>query len=199
MKFVSIDIETTGLDPERHQILEFGAVIADTVADEPEGGWPTFRRVLSWGTIEGQPKALAMNAKLLEEIAEDGDDVISYAELETEFGWWLNKNGGYAASSYGAINAQLTKINSRLVVAGKNFDSFDRRFIERVFDDGIVEFSRRSLDPAILFLKHDDEVPPGLSECMKRAGMEGTVPHTAVEDALIVVNLIRRGMRIYEL
>ena len=30
MRYTSIDIETTGLDPERHEILSIGIIIEDT-------------------------------------------------------------------------------------------------------------------------------------------------------------------------
>jgi len=37
----------------------------------------------------------------------------------------------------------------------------------------------------------DDEVP-NTEKCMERAGIKGNVAHTALEDALVVVELIRK-------
>ena len=42
MKYISIDIETTGLDPENCQILSIGAVIEDTLNQLPFEELPTF-------------------------------------------------------------------------------------------------------------------------------------------------------------
>lgn len=52
MKYVAIDIETTGLDPERHDILEVAAIIDDTNDPEPflvspdMSNRPNFRAVI---------------------------------------------------------------------------------------------------------------------------------------------------------
>jgi len=40
----------------------------------------------------------------------------------------------------------------------------------------------------------DDEVPPSLNLCLERAGFESEVQHTALEDALDVVKVVRAGM-----
>lgn len=37
MKYVSIDIETTGLNPEVHQVIELAAVLEDTENLRPIG------------------------------------------------------------------------------------------------------------------------------------------------------------------
>ena len=42
MKYVSIDIETTGLDPNVNDIVELGAVIDDLSKHEPLESLPTF-------------------------------------------------------------------------------------------------------------------------------------------------------------
>lgn len=67
MKFLSIDIETTGLDPHNNQILEFGAIAIDT-------SYPTvpyiaeFRAVFIHQELTGNPIALTMNSKLIDDI-----------------------------------------------------------------------------------------------------------------------------------
>ena len=37
----------------------------------------------------------------------------------------------------------------------------------------------------------EDNVPPSLEECKKRAGLKGMVSHTALSDAMDVVMLVR--------
>jgi len=46
MQYVSIDIETTGLDKNKHQIVEIGAVIDSLGSTTPLKGLPKFRAVL---------------------------------------------------------------------------------------------------------------------------------------------------------
>ena len=72
MKYVSIDIETTGLNPDTCNTLEFGAVLEDTVNWKLLEELPTFRRVLRPPVAVGiycvEPSAVTMHTKLFEEI-----------------------------------------------------------------------------------------------------------------------------------
>lgn len=191
MRYVSIDIETTGLNPETDQILEFGAVIDDTMHPEvPVEELPTFRRVVHHRRIKGTPRALAMNARLLSEMSEVGlyeaslgiccqtGYVVSYFEK-------FLLTHGYKKSPSGPIE---------FVPAGKNFSGFDHRFLKAMTPawDRTFRPSHRTLDPAILYFDPlKDEKPPSLSECLERAGLDSTVKHTAIEDARDVVRLLR--------
>ena len=64
MPYVSIDIETTGLDPETCQILEIGAVLDDWT--KPIDELPVYHRLVYHKEYRGSAYALAMNANLLE-------------------------------------------------------------------------------------------------------------------------------------
>jgi DNA-directed RNA polymerase subunit M/transcription elongation factor TFIIS len=63
LPYVSIDIETTGLNPETCQTLEIGAVIDDWTL--PIDELPVFHRVLSYDEVSGSPFAMSLNANLL--------------------------------------------------------------------------------------------------------------------------------------
>lgn len=80
-----------------------------------------------------------------------------------------------------------------LNVAGKNFGTFDKVFLEKLPRWKQVFYVRsRILDPAICYIDwNNDESAPGLDECKKRAGIDGVVTHNAVEDAIDVVKLLR--------
>jgi DNA polymerase III epsilon subunit-like protein len=58
-----------------------------------------------------------------------------------------------------------------------------------------VPFHHRTLDPVTLFTRPCDKELPNLSECAKRAGIDfkGTGYHTAVSDAVMVIELLRAG------
>ena len=53
------------------------------------------------------------------------------------------------------------------------------------------------MDPTTLFTKPTDKKPPNLDECAKRAGIEFKMNgyHSAVSDALMVVELLRAGWK----
>lgn len=184
MPYVSIDIETTGLDPATCQTLEVGAVIDDWKT--PIDRLQQFRRVLVYKTVTGNPYAMALNANLLKLIARPpqpctGCEFCKPEELGEQLAQWISENG----------------LDPRSVqAAGKNFASFDMQFLNRLPMFPLhVQFRHRVLDPAILFWRplEDDKLPDSKT-CYERAGMGGKVAHTAVEDALAVVRLMRMGV-----
>lgn len=204
MKFVSIDIETTGLNPKEHQIIEFAAVIADTDGATPVDEFPSFRRLVFHGDgYKVQPYAATMHVELWKELAQKSivDENCCYSgSLEQELANWLRDHGFEEVKDplKDPLRDDANKLES-IVAAGKNFGAFDLQFLLNNNHWGrLVKFSHRTLDPAMLFLRHDDEKPPSLKQCMERAGIPGEVPHTALEDARIVVELIRRGMKEHE-
>ena len=67
MPYVSIDIETTGLDPETCQILEIGAVWDNWT--KPIDELPVYHRLVYHKEYRGSAYALAMNANLLRHLS----------------------------------------------------------------------------------------------------------------------------------
>jgi len=194
MKYVSIDIETTGLDPLDHQVIEFGAVIEDTENPLQICGLPSFRALIKHDRIDISPFCLKMHMDtgLLEELTKrqkerpktwhdfiDGTHICQPSALTPIFKRFLKSNG---------IDPDL-----RVIVAGKNFNGFDRLFLDRL--PLAINYHHRVLDPMPLFVRPGDKEPPNLAECAKRAGVEfkGTGYHTAVSDAIMVVELLRKG------
>lgn len=183
MKYLSIDIETTGLNPETCNIIEFGAVLDDTSwwGDCPVSDLPFFHAYVlpTDGIYKGEVYALAMNSEIFKRIAEgrQADLFLYEQDLGKQFQNWLNEK----------------QVPEKTAVAGKNFASFDQRFLERL-PKWNVKFSHRSLDPAMLYFNPlEDSAPPSMKVCMQRAGMAGEVAHTAVADAQVVIELIRKA------
>jgi len=179
MKFVSIDTETTGLNPHRHQILEIGAIIADLT--RPNEVLDQFHCYVRHPEIVGDPFALQMNHEILKRIATWEDGYVYHLPnvVYRLFSDFLSKH----KNSHGQI-----------IAAGKNFASFDKQFLTygNYVDPDI--FHHRSLDPAMLYVEPDDKTPPSMSECLKRAGLPDTVSHNALEDAQQVVDLLWRKL-----
>ena len=68
MKYISIDIETTGLDPDFNDVLSIGAIIEDSANPLPYEECPKFHAAIVRHQITGSPRAINMNADLIEAI-----------------------------------------------------------------------------------------------------------------------------------
>lgn len=186
MKYVSIDIETTGLNPETCQVLELGAVIENSKL--PIDLLPRFHCYILHPHTKGEPYALAMNQKILYRIAtrEAGYNYLTTAEVGPAFAKWLTDND---------VDPQ------HVLAAGKNFAGFDLQFLKKLNTDFFqtpfsdhVHFKHRVIDPGSMFLIPGDQEPPNTKLCMERAGIGGEVAHTALEDAEVVVELVRYAL-----
>jgi len=181
MKYVSIDLETTGLDPETCDIIEIGAVIDDL--SDPAIKLPQFHAYVVKESYQGEPYALSMHPKIFKRIAtrEEGYQYLQPEEVGKAFFEFLKENG----------------LDGTITAAGKNFASFDAKFLHKLpeFEEW-VKIRHRVIDPAMMYWRPEEDgtVLPGTSVCMKRAGISGMVAHTALEDASVVVELVRRGV-----
>jgi hypothetical protein len=219
MIYVSIDIETSGLDPEKNCILSIGAIIEDTEKKLPYEECPKFNAIILQKEIVGSPRAITMNKEIISIIGEflEGDDETkqnlqthsdySFYEKEDvikEFYWWLEKNGyfqsnnsnGYVTLDDGymkpVINGNTKPIT--LNVAGKNFGTFDKLFLQQLpWWQKLIKTRQRVLDPAILMVDWmNDKSLPNLTQCKERAGVSGIVTHNALEDAWDVIEILRK-------
>lgn len=173
MKYLSVDIETTGLDPSKNGIVEIGCVLADTT----HPGWNhTYHKVVNPG------------------ITVEWDD---YAK-DLHKDWW-KPNVGMCPQALLWNLAEWLKVRGvdplKIWAAGKNFGSFDQRFLREIPGYGeAIKFKSRSLDPAILFFDpYKDEEIPDLETCRKRAGLPNQTTHRALDDAVMVVALLNIG------
>jgi oligoribonuclease len=162
MKYLSIDIETTGLDPENCEILSIGAILEDTEKLLSFEEIPKFHCAINRKTIKGELFATNMNKDLIEAIvnyqgAEDQDeknDLVQMTgmyflpedEIVQEFYWWMFGNGAFEYDVekmisqpvqihplYGRVPLLTSKmLRATITVAGKNFGAFDKLFLERL-------------------------------------------------------------------
>jgi oligoribonuclease len=70
MLFVSIDIETTGLNPEECEVLSIGAIIEDTEKILPYEELPKFHVAILHENVKGSLYALNMNKELIETVVD---------------------------------------------------------------------------------------------------------------------------------
>lgn len=222
MKYISIDIETTGLDPEFNQILSIGAVIEDTLNPLPFEELPKFHAVIKRESVYGSIFALNLNRDLIQAMKDYSEARTTELkeEIEESFGAKFYEEGEVVEAlfqfcyrnglveldpnyinntrkmvdgiSYPVLTSNMPKVY--LNCAGKNFAGFDKKFLEKLPRwKQVFSIRSRVLDPGILFVDWlNDESIPSLDECKKRAGIDGVVTHNAVEDAMDVVMLLRQ-------
>ena len=182
--YVSIDLETTGLDENFCQVLEFGAVIDDW--HTPIEQLPRFRKYVRQSYIHGQPYALALNHEILRKLSSNDPAIDAQSCTEEKLGFyfagWLRDHD---------IDPM------HVSAAGKNFAGFDLQFLKRVPGFlGHVHFKHRAIDPAVFYWRPDtDDCLPNMKTCLERADLDDHVSHTAVEDCISVIQLVRHGTR----
>jgi oligoribonuclease (3'-5' exoribonuclease) len=169
--YVSIDVETTGLDVDKSHVLQLAAVYDDGSHVE---SLSTFNMVIRWPVIHhGEEFALNLNKVLLER-AFKKDRVVSIEQARKSFGFWLDS----------------VQFSGRFTPAGKNIQGFDVPILENPVNEfSLRRFNRRSLDPGSMFAEDFDHVPT-LSEINKVTGRK-PVTHDALDDCMDVVYAIR--------
>ncbi len=222
MRYISIDIETTGLDADFNQILSIGAVIEDTLNPLPFEELPKFHAVIKRESVYGSIFALNLNRDLIQAIKDYSEARTEELkqEVEESFGakfyhedevvealFQFCYDNGLVPVDPDFLNKQIKIVNGKpypiltsnmpkvyLNCAGKNFAGFDKKFLEKLPRwKQVFSIRSRVLDPGILFVDWiNDESIPSLDECKKRAGIDGVVTHNAVEDAMDVVMLLRQ-------
>lgn len=180
MKYLSLDLETTCLQPAPEHILQISMVVEDsTVPNTPVKDLPHFTCFVKQDRIEGEAYALGMNGWILDIIS--GRDkrpqpypILTQAE-------WLEKALYFLRFHFGG---------NKVTVAGKNVAGFDIPFLPKELSK---TFRHKVLDPGSLYVNWaTDDQAPNFEECKKRAGMTGPVAHDAREDAMDVILLLRK-------
>lgn len=217
MKYVVIDIETTGVPGkdgpvEDLQILEFGAIIEDSDNPMSYDDIPKYNKIIRHDKYSGGAFAINMNARLFE-ILSDRDafkgegqkeydahhQIITIDRLAEDFFKFLylhlfqNTQDEFDI----ALGPNYSKAPIVITPAGKNFDSFDRKFVELIPNwNQYVTLRHRTIDPTSMLIDWEkDEVPPGLNDCLKRVGLSKAISHKAVEDCWDTLQVIRQDYK----
>ncbi len=190
--YVSLDLETTGLDHSWCQILEIGAIWDNWTS--PISELKRFHCYVVHDRYQGEPFALAMNVEILRRIAnKDKPENAAfkfYSPEEAMRSLWM------------FVRSQVTwdtKNPPKIVMAGKNYASFDDRFLEKLPGYNDVKQFHRRIDPGMLYWNPRTDVkPPDTKTCLQRAGIDTEVQHDAIADATDVIRLIRRSFNVRE-
>ena len=162
MKYISIDIETTGLDPEKNKVISIAAIIEDTENKLPFDECPKINLAILQNELIGSARAITINKQLISEIADYQDaDIETRKVIDTEsdykfvreddiakeFYWWLVENGfdfgGFGGGDFGGSHSIIVDGKTKPIingttkpitinVAGKNFATFDMLFLKQL-------------------------------------------------------------------
>jgi oligoribonuclease len=182
MRYISIDIETTGLDPENCQILSIGAVIEDTLNQLPFEELPKFHAVIKRESVYGSIFALNLNRDLIQAMKDHSEARTEDEKKQVEelFGakfyhedevvealYQFCYRNGLVEFDVNALVFKQVKIvdgqtypiltsnmpKTYLNCAGKNFAGFDKKFLEKLPRwKQVFSIRSRVLDPGILFV-----------------------------------------------
>lgn len=185
MRLVSIDIETTGLDPDRCSVLEIGAVDFDPQAQikSDAGRWQFFDLLIKHSFVQGELYALQMNQEILAELAgvkRSTKRIVSAATAVILFASWL-KDQGYSEEN-------------KATLCGKNVGSFDLQFLRRLPGWRIKVdplLNHRMLDVGSVFFDPGSGVP-SLAKCASKVNHTPTREHRALDDACTVATVLTR-------
>jgi hypothetical protein len=227
MKYLSLDIETSSLYPSTGQVLELGVVIDDLSVkvdradlEEYLEQLPKFHCYIKHPNVIGEHYAVSMHNRIWQVLAKE--PVSYYFAKETDsiedynyrlannlpiivdpgqvfhyFRDFLEDNNLLDLSEMGCPNSCTS-----LVVAGKNVAGFDIPFLSTLYGfsdnfNDFFKFAHRTIDPSMFYIKSTDSKPPSLDECLQRAGINKTVDHTAVGDALDVIRCLKMSQTLY--
>ena len=186
MVYLSLDIETTGLDPDTCDVLEVGIYYEDTEVRASRDRLPCFHQYIWKDTYNGEPYALAMNQRIFQKILDlrkqhlKGEDTPEFCPhvdlLADRFYQWLARYD----------------IKLPIPIGGKNVAGFDLPFMKNFQGWSQFKFHHRVIDPGMLYFNAlNDKVPPDLKECKRRAKLPEVVSHEALDDAWDVIQLVR--------
>ena len=187
MRFIAIDSETTGLDPNTCQMVElamihadvqFGALGAVTARVDTKHWYLSPRNGQQY---QGEQYAMNMNKSIMEGVLSGNVRGHTEEGVVAEIQAWMSQLGYYREG---------------FVPCGKNVMGFDMRFLRRLPGWGYpkIKHKHRAIDVGTLMLLPTDECPPDLAECKKRAGIPEGVSHRAVDDAMDCVNIVKWWM-----
>jgi hypothetical protein len=199
-----------------NHVLSIGAIIEDTNKKLPYKELPKFNAIVLQNNIQGSPRAITMNKEIISLMGE-------YLEGTDEVRGILNSNSGYNfyeeddivkefykflwSNGYSTLYSPSTHINGKLTpiidgktkpitlnVAGKNFGTFDKLFLQELpWWQKLIKTRQRVLDPAILCVDWSNDTSlPSLTTCKERMNVEGIVTHNALEDAWDVIEILRK-------
>lgn len=180
---VSVDTETTGLDPACCSIIQFGACLQNS-----DGSIKGMELVIvpESKRLTGDPYALAMNA-----------DIIKRIDQYSKSGAGAFKEWCYPRELVSMFLEFLTSngwLGEKIQIVGKNFAKLDLQFLNRLGWDRVPQH-HRYIDVGSMVMHAGDTCVPDTSECARRLGYKlTTARHTALEDSIDMLIMFQKAL-----
>lgn len=175
MKYVSLDIETTGVRPKQDQILQLALVVEDTSKPEiPVAELPYFCCLVKHDNYHGNAYALALNAWILDRIS-------GRCRTPSPYPIYSLEEATLTARDF----LEKHFASFKITVAGKNAAGFDIPFLPTALSD---MFRHRVIDPGSVFVDWSKDRLPALGDLI-----DTEVSHDALGDARDVITCLRRS------
>jgi hypothetical protein len=185
MKYCSIAVATTGLNPRSNDVLEFSAIIEDTHHLKLLENCPKIQRWIDKEFYRGNPQALASSSHIFTKICElrekKSKRLIISDDLSIHFANLLRPH-----FTEGSI------FKRPITIAGKNFATFDNLFLSRLKNFKNIPLNPRILDPSNFFIDwENDNEPPTFVECKRRCGINPDLPADTMALAWNIIEILR--------
>jgi oligoribonuclease len=181
MKYLSIDIETTGLDRENCQILSVAAIVEDTTKKLPFDEIPKFHVAIKRQSINGDMYAINLNRDLIALIVhyqttktqDEKNDLVQMTGMQfleeeqvVEALYQFCYDNGLVEFEPKQLSTTFHVVSNgkrypmltskmpgvHITCAGKNFGTFDKIFLERLPRwKQVFRIRQRIIDPSVLF------------------------------------------------
>ena len=187
-RYISIDLETTGLDHESHEIIQIGAVCADIVLDDSTnqfvvkevGNFSSLIKPVFTNNISKEAMKVNCLAK------QDLDVAPSSHTVRGDFiEWWEEVLGG-----------------EKMLVLGQNYGGFDKPFLEKflqIFYDRMFDYHNIDTWSESELLQRLGIIPEGVKlslESVTEHFDEVRLSHSALSDAYSAIHLRCKFMNI---
>ena len=179
---VFYDLETGGLDPELHPIIQIAAVAVNKDWQTTE----TFERKIKFDLDIASPKALEVNSY----DEESWRKACEPEKAKVEFSGFLRRNASLSMKSRAGKKYKVAEL------AGHNVTRFDQPFLEKWFSGDFLPASYQQLDTLILAAWW--RRAKGLSTDLKLStlgqhfGLDVSKAHDALEDVVLNIEVARK-------
>lgn len=191
----AIDCETTGLDPQWHEICQIAIVplMHDFSMRKSEGIYPLVLKLKPNHPETVDPKAMTVNKQDLHDLLENGIDQEVAKVILRE---WTDKLG---------LPFTPSGVRKRIIPLGHNYD-FDKSFIQAWLGqaeyDELFDYEIRDTKRVVAYINdrasmRGEDIPfphTKLTRVAFRLGVDATNAHDALQDCLITANVYRRLM-----
>lgn len=186
MKLLAVDVETGGLDPKTHSLLEAAFIAYDGIKRR------TLRVLFPQESYTVEPIAASMHAKngLWDELDKYRDYRYINAALDGANENITENTTLFICGTGRLSDALFIWLGNQpkdYTVIGKNAGTFDIPFLIPKLHWEF--FSRRVIDVGTLYLRPDDNKVPNFQECLKRASLAEQTSHRALDDCQSALDL----------